>query len=273
MHVQAQGNTETRPAAPKQTTTDGERPQGVTPNVERGREFLGLGPKADEAAAARGQKLFVQTCGFCHGLNATGGEGPDLLRSSVVLHDEKGEGIGPVIWKGRPDRGMPSFPGFAEAQIYDLSEFLHARVEAAANRFGYKLQNVVTGDAKAGAVFFSSEGKCGECHSVTGNLAHVASKFEPADLQSQFLYPKTNGNAPGETVTVTLRSGEKLTGPLKRLDDFNLSMTDSEGLYHSWPRTEVTIEVNDPLARHRALLSKYTDTDMHNLLAYLVTLK
>ncbi len=77
--------------------------------MERGREFLGLGPTADPAAAARGQKTFSQNCAFCHGQNATGAEGPDLVRSAVVLHDEKGETIGPVVLKGRPDRGMPSF--------------------------------------------------------------------------------------------------------------------------------------------------------------------
>jgi mono/diheme cytochrome c family protein len=239
--------------------------------VEHGRDFLGLAPPADAEAAARGQKVFVQTCGFCHGPNATGAEGPDLLRSSAVLHDEKGELIGPVLLKGRPDKGMPAFATMSAAQIYDIAEFLHARVEAAANRFGYQVQNVVTGDAKAGEAYFNGAGQCNKCHSPTGDLAHVAGKFEPAELQAQFLYPDRSEVKP--TVTVTLPSGETISGPLKRIDDFDVSLYDSAGDYHSWPRAAVKIAIKDPLSEHRELLAKYSDADMHNLLAYLVTLK
>jgi cytochrome c oxidase cbb3-type subunit III len=244
--------------------------------VEHGRQFLGLGPPADPVAAARGQKLFLQNCGFCHGPNATGAEGPDLLRSTIVLHDEKGETIGPVVVQGRPDKGMPSFSGLTQAQIYDLAEFLHLRVEQAANRFGYKMQNVVTGNAKAGEQFFRGAGGCIACHSPTGDLAHIATKFEPADLQAQFLYPvespgKESATAP--RVTLTLSSGERISGRLKRVDDFEISIWDASGAYRSWPRAEVKMEIGDPLAAHRELLSKYTDVDVHNILAYLETLK
>jgi cytochrome c oxidase cbb3-type subunit 3 len=247
--------------------------------TERGRQFLGLAPPADPAAAARGQQLFMQNCAFCHGANATGAEGPDLLRSTIVLHDEKGETIAPVLLKGRPDQGMPSFAVLTPAQIYDLAEFLHRRVEEAANRFGYKIQNVVTGDPKAGQAFFNSAGHCSGCHSPTGDLAHVASKFAPPDLQAQFLYPT---GAPGEApkrnpltprVKINLPSGETVVGALKRIDDFDVSIWDPSGTYRSWPRAEVKVEIDDPLAVHRELLSKYTDADMHNILAYLETLK
>lgn len=253
--------------------------QGNESRAERGRQFLGLAPPADPVAAARGQKMFVQNCGFCHGANATGAEGPDLLRSTIVLHDEKGETIGPVVLKGRPDKGMPSFAAMTPAQIYDLAEFLHFRVEQAANRFSYKLQNLVTGNAAAGETFFRGPGGCNQCHSVTGDLAHIASKFEPAGLQAQFLYPvsvedKEDARHPStEHVKVKLPSGEIISGRLKRMDDFEISIWDSEGAYYSWPRDRVEVEINDPLKAHRELLSKYTDQDMHNMLAYLETLK
>jgi cytochrome c oxidase cbb3-type subunit III len=234
---------------------------------EHGRQFLGLAPPPDPAAAVRGQKLFVQNCGFCHGSNATGAEGPDLLRSTVVLHDEKGETIGPVLLKGRPDRGMPSFAGLTTDQIFDIAEFLHQRVEQAANRWGYKLQNVITGGRAAGEAFFRAH--CISCHSPSGDLAHIASKFEPADLQARFLYP----DGAAERVKVTLPSGEVVAGRLKRLDDFSISIWDSGGAYRSWPLDTVKVEIDDPLKPHRELLSKYTDQDMHNVLAYLETLK
>lgn len=237
--------------------------------VERGREFLGLAPPPDPEAAARGQKLFLQNCAFCHGQNATGAEGPDLVRSSIVLHDEHGETVGPVVSKGRPDRGMPAFPSFTEEQLRDIAAFLHSRVEAAANRWGYKMQNVVTGNAQQGQTFFGEH--CTSCHSATGDLAHIASKFQPADLQAQFLYP-TSSKAP-TTVVVTSPDGQQVKGKLKQIDDFNVSIWDDSGRYRSWSRDQAKVEISDPLAGHRTLLDLYTNTDMHNVLSYLETLK
>ena len=244
-----------------------------TTRIERGREFLGLGPKADPVAAARGQKTFAATCAFCHGENATGGEGPDLVRSTLVLHDEKGELISQVVSKGRPDRGMPAFPTLTHDQLIDLAEFLHSRVEAAANRFGYKIQNVVTGNAAAGKAFFAAH--CTSCHSAEGDLAHIAGKFEPPDLQAQFLYPAVNAEDTKAqvTVTVTLPSGESVTGRLKAIDDFTVSLWNEQGNYQSFDRSVARVEIHDPLAGHRKLLAEYDNATMHNVLAYLVTLK
>ena len=243
------------------------------------RDFLGLGPPPDAAAAARGEKLYAPNCAFCHGEKARGAEGPNLVRSVTVLHDEKGETIGPVILKGFPDKGMPPFPNFAEGQLYDIAQFLHLQVELVANRGLYKRLNVVTGDAKAGEAYFNGAGGCKGCHSVTGDLAHVGTKFQPEALQSRFVWPGGGGFGGGrgggaaQKVTVTLPSGQSVSGTVKQMDDFNLSVIDGEGNYRSWPRESIKVELDDRLAGHRQLLEKYTDADMHNLTAYLVTLK
>ncbi|HEY7304197.1 MAG TPA: c-type cytochrome [Bryobacteraceae bacterium] len=244
-------------------------PDAKQSRVERGRQFLGLPPPPDPAAVERGAKVYAQNCAFCHGPKATGAEGPNLIRSTVVLHDEKGELIGPVVQNGRPDKGMPAFSGMTPAQVFDIAEFLHARVQEAANRSGYKILNVVTGDPKAGEAFFNAH--CTSCHSAGGDLAGIASKYEPADLQAHFLYP--DKAAPPVTITVTLQDGQVVSGTLKRQDDFNISMVDNSGTFHSWPVNSVKFEVKDPLEGHRKLLALYADSDMHNVLAYLVTLK
>lgn len=247
--------------------------------VGRTHDFLGLGRPPDPVAAERGQKLYLPSCSFCHGAKATGGDtGPDLLRSTIVLHDDKGELVGPVIHTGRPDRGMPPFPSFTDAQLADIAEFLHQRVELAANRGTYKLLGVVTGNAQAGEAYFNRAGKCSTCHSVTGDLAHIASRIEPADLQQRMLYPGARGYEPAAprpaAVTVTLPSGKSITGALHMLDDFNVSLYDANGDYRSFAiGPGVKVEVEDKLAAHRKLLDQYTGADMHNLLAYLVTLK
>src|SRR5438270_2921206 len=160
------------------TTTEGQRGAQRNRAADGTREFLGLGPPPDAAAAERGSKSYAAACAFCHGARANGGDtGPDLLRSTLVLHDEKGELIGPVIHNGRVSRGMPQFPAFSNTELYEIAEFLHLRVELAANRGTYKILDVVTGDAKAGEVWFRGAGGCAQCHSTTGDLAHIGTKL------------------------------------------------------------------------------------------------
>ena len=236
------------------------------------REFLGLGAPPDAAAAARGEKLYAPNCAFCHGEKARGAEGPNLVRSTLVLHDEKGELIGPFVVKGAPEKGMPAFPNFAEGQLYDIAQFLHLQVELVANRGLYQRLNVVTGDAKAGEAYFNGAGGCKGCHSATGDLAKIGSRFQPEALQTRFVWPAGRGGG-AQKVTVTLPSGERVAGTVKQMDDVNLSMYDSGGRYRSWARDGIKVEFEDRLAGHRQLLEKLTDTDMHNLTAWLVTLK
>jgi mono/diheme cytochrome c family protein len=222
----------------------------------------------------RGRKIFVPACGFCHGADAHGKSGPDLVRSTIVLHDEKGSAIGAVVRNGRPDRGMPAFASFTPEQISDLAAFLHSRTAAASNRFGYKISGLLTGNAK---------GRCNTCHAPAGDLAHVASKYEPVELQRRFLYPVPNwmdtfmGKAPKPPVpakvTVSLASGETVAGTLEHLDEFTVALRDSSGWYRSFSREGIKVEVQDPRAAHEALLPKYTDQEMHDMLAYLETLK
>ena len=249
-----------------------QRPTQRRRGAEGTREFLGLGRQPDAAAAARGKPLFVANCSFCHGATARGGDtGPDLLRSPVVLHDNKGEEIGPVVHNGRPARGMPAFPALTEAQLADLAEFLHMQVELAANRGTYQVKNIVTGNASAGEAYFNGPGKCNTCHSVTGDLQHIGTKESADEIQRAFLYPS---DREPPKVTVALPSGEKITGTLKHLDDFDVSLTDAQGEFHSYAREKgVKVEVEDKLAAHRRMLDQYNDSDMHNLTAYLVTLK
>jgi len=131
------------------------------------------------------------------------------------------------------------------------------------------LRNQTSGDPVKGEAFFKAS--CTSCHSVTGDLARIGAKFPQATaLQSRYLWPAVPGP---DTATVTTPSGQKITGTIRRLSDFDVSLTDSNGEYHSWPRDRVTVQIQDKLAGHRALLPKYTDADIHNLTAYLVTLK
>ena len=232
--------------------------------------------QAQADAAERGRKQFLGACAACHGEDATGGRAPDLIRSSVARHDKNGDLLGPVITAGRPDRGMPGFP-LNDSQVADLVAFikaqialfdLHTRVPG-----GYPndipAERLATGSAEAGKAFFYGAGGCSKCHSPTGDLAGVASKYTPADLQTRILYPA--GKQPN--ATVALPTGEKLSGVLLLNDGSYVAIQGKDGWYHSWPRSAVKLDIEDPLAAHVELLHKYTNADMHNLFTYLVTLK
>jgi cytochrome c oxidase cbb3-type subunit III len=238
--------------------------------LQRGRDFLGLDAPPNPAAAALGQKLFSASCAFCHGANATGAEGPNLVRSSVVLHDEKGELIGPVVQNGRPDKGMPAFANFTSEQLYDIAEFLHQRVYETVNRWGYQVGNIVTGNASAGQTLFAR--RCATCHSSSGDLAHIGGKYQPVELQALFLYPGTLLHLP-VTVSIDAAGGNRVDGTLLSQDDFTIVVKEASGRISSWQVDQIKFQTHDPLAPHLDLLPHYTDTDMHNLLAYLVTLK
>jgi cytochrome c oxidase cbb3-type subunit 3 len=256
-------------ASPEATTEQQEDPRGI-----RTREFLGLGRMPDAKMAAEGAKLFGSTCSFCHGENARGASGPDLLRSPVVLDDNQGELIGQTVHEGRPAKGMPAFPALTGEQVRDLAEYLHLQVELAANRGTYKALNVVTGNAKAGEAYFTGGGKCNTCHSVTGDLAHIGSKMAPPDLQERFLYPGPSKQSSDTRVTVTFKDGTQISGTLKHLDDFYVSLDDAAGNYRSVALGKgITVNVEDKLLFHRQMLDKYTNQQMHDLTAYLVTLK
>lgn len=243
------------------------------------REFLGLGPAPDAAAAAKGAPLYKQNCATCHGETARGSQGPNLLRSIVVLHDEKDEEIGPVIKKGRPDAGMPAFPSLSQDDIHNISQYIKMQIELAANRGTYGQtyagqRNQATGDPRKGEAFFNAA--CSSCHSATGDLAKVGAKYAQAALmQSRFLWPATFGP---QKATVTTSFGQTFTGTIRQMDDFGISLIDSSGEYHYWPRGHadvevVNVQIDDKLAGHRALLPKYSDADIHDLTAYLITLK
>lgn len=249
--------------------------------------FGGFGriyPKYAPGAVERGQKQFLATCAFCHGSNAKGGEsGPDLLRSPVVLDDDHGDHIGPIILNGRPEKGMPKFALTAD-QISDISAFLLDRIKAASERGTYQILNIVVGDPKAGEAYFNGSGGCTKCHSVTGDLAHLASKYDAVTIQQRLVMPREGRGgfmqpprpvAEAVTVTVTLPSGESFTGRVEHIDDFVVSLTEANGDYHSFSRNgdAPKVEIHDPIHGHSEMLMKYTDTDIHNLTAYLVTLK
>lgn len=244
-------------------------------------------PKAPQEVLDRGKATYGVSCGFCHGSDARGGEiGPNLLRSSIVMQDQSGELIAPIVHGARVDKGMPRID-LTELQISDVSAWLHSIKVASRTDPNENNIDIVRGDAKEGQAYFQKT--CASCHSVTGDLKGFATKMPtPKTLQQTWLLPGGGGgrgglapvqlpglHVPPTTVTVTLPTGEKIDGIITRLDDFYVGLIQADGTNRGFSRTGETpkVQLHDPLAPHRELLHKYTDKDIHDVTAYLVTLK
>ena len=242
-------------------------------------------PPGDPAVIARGSGLYGVYCRACHGVDLRGGDqgGPNLLRSDTVLNDQAGELIFPVIRDGLNNPRMSPMPPMSVSQddAKAIAEYIHS-IAATAQRQGGPPPgpplnlNIMVGDAAAGKAYFDS--KCSSCHSATGDLKGIGARIiNPRDLQNNWIGGGggRGGNAPQITATVTLQNGQKVEGQLNRIDDFIVILTLADGSTPSFRRTGDVpkVEIRDPREAHRNLLSVYTDKDIHNVTAYLVTLK
>ena len=222
---------------------------------------------------ANGGALFQQNCAFCHGRDAAGGEtGPDLTRSKLVSQDIGGDKISEVVHNGRPEKGMPRF-SLSDPEIAGLVAFVHSQAAKAlaqtGKRRGVDISDLQTGNVEAGRAYFNGAGGCASCHSPTGNLSGIASRFQGLQLEQRMLYPRDAKSK----VTINLPSGQSITGTLAYQDEFTVALRDDAGQYRSWSRRVVKDKVDSPVDAHVELFAKYTDDDIHNLMAYLQTLR
>jgi cytochrome c oxidase cbb3-type subunit 3 len=264
-------------AASSLIAAQGRGGQARSPASQRPPETLT--PQTYSAEQVReGQSRFSAECGFCHGRDAGGGEtGPDLTRSMLVAEDVRGDKIGPLVRAGRPEKGMPAFD-VSDADLGAIVAFIHDQKSKAetvgGGRRSVDVEDLQTGNAEAGRQYFNGAGNCTKCHSATGDLAGIANRFQGLPLLQRMLYPTSGRPAPAPAkVTVTLPSGETLAGSLVSRDEFSITITDAAGMRRTWPTNEVKFTIDDRLSAHFDQLGKYTDADMHNVFAYLQTLR
>lgn len=247
---------------------------------------LGVRAAGDPASVERGAAIYASSCGFCHGGDARGAQGPDLTRSLYVLNDDDGKVLGDFLKVGRPEAGMPAFPALPAAQLADLATFLKMRAAEGSGRPAMNPASIVVGDPASGEAYFNGAGGCRTCHSPLGDLKGVGGKYTPVILQGRMINPRVvtggrRGAPPPKAVPiqvkVTLARGQVISGTLVSVDDFFVTLIDAAGDRRTIERPigsdTPKVEISDPLEAHRQLMLKYTDEAMHNLVAYLVTLK
>jgi len=244
-------------------------------------------PPADPAVVARGKSQYDINCRGCHGADMRGGDlgGPNLLRAQRVLNDLHGELILPVVRNGSSSAGigtMPAFRQLSDEDVVAIAEYIHsaAASRAQADRAAPEL-NLLVGDPAAGKAYFART--CASCHSASGDLAGIGARYpDIALLQATWVggVPGVIGRAAPEpktpvTATVTFRNGTTVSGRLLRIDDFIVVLALEDGSQRSFRRDGESpfVEVINPREGHRRLMTELRDTDMHNLTAYLATLK
>jgi len=251
-------------------------------------------PLADAAVLARGKGLFEANCSACHGVDLRGGQqgGPNLLRSQTVLLDKAGELIGPIVTGGRPTppAGAPPMPPFAlpPEDVKAIAEYLHS-VAAQAGRQGrppvdqnVPPEQVLVGDPAAGRAYFQAT--CAACHAIDGDLKGFAARMaDPRELQNAWV---SGGGGRGRgrggggggrpvTATITPASAAPVKGRLLRIDDFSVSVLLEDGTRRTFVRTgaDPKVEVDDPSDAHRKMVMALADRDMHDVTAYLWSLR
>jgi cytochrome c oxidase cbb3-type subunit 3 len=260
-------------------------------------------PPGDPALIERGKGLFTINCSACHGTDLRGGGmgGPNLLRSQLVLSDEHGELITPIVRGARADKGMPPLP-LSDDDVKAVAEFIHSvvatgRKQGAPPPSDAPPPDAIVGNAKAGETYFAA--KCSQCHSPTGDLQGIGSRMpEGKELQNFWVTGGNGGRRGGRgggrgsgpggasadpgapdsravIATVTLPSGEKVQGPLVRIDNFLVTLRQADGTMRTLRRDGdlPRVELKDPLDAHKAMPGELTDKDMHDVTAFLATLK
>jgi cytochrome c oxidase cbb3-type subunit 3 len=264
----AQPNPQARPARPQSTQSPASRPRpkSATPQIY------------SAAQVREGEVRFGAQCGFCHGKDGAGGEsGPDLTRAEVVAQDSRGDKLAPLIRAGRPNAGMPAFNNLSEEDLNVIFAFLHSQLDKFAELGGGRRSvdpaDLATGNAAAGREYFNGKGKCSSCHSPREDLAGIATRIQGLNLLRRMLYPTGNPGATQARATFQLPSGQTVVAPVAAEDEFSVTVLDPLGARQTYQRSAVKVTIDDPLSAHFDQLGKYTDADMHNVYAYLETLK
>jgi cytochrome c oxidase cbb3-type subunit 3 len=242
---------------------------------------------APQDVLVRGKSLYEGNCASCHAADLRGGpKGANLLRSGTALSDQHGELVGAAVARHNPAVTL------VPADSVAIAEYLHSVLATTGgqgsppgrNPEGITL-NLLVGDPKAGATYFAAA--CSTCHSLTGDLKGIGSKYEDvralqnawvAGTSSRFGGGGRGAGGAGNPAIVTLADGSKLEGTLVRKDDWLVVLKLPDGTRKSMARTNGVprVDVKDPSAAHKTMVLELDDPDnkkMHDVTAYLWTVK
>ena len=277
-----------------QVVAEGQEPAGGRGGAQAIQQFNRI-PPVDTAAHDRGRSLWASHCVDCHGAQARGTEkGPNIIRTKTVNFDrsspQAGSVLGPFLKAGHPTQSGKAGASFTNEEVVALANFLRQRVTDTMRWSPlFAPGNILVGDSRAGEAYFNGEGGCGTCHNATTrSLQGIATRLDtPVDLQQRLLFPGPGrggrGAGPGggggsatnrTTVTLTSASGPPISGMLVEESEFYITVREADGTIRAVRRTPgMQVTKTNPLQAHIDLLDRITDKQIHDLVAYLETLK
>ena len=222
---------------------------------------------ADPQAVDAGKLQFADACAGCHGANAEGGRGPNLVENDRIRRKTDGE-LFNTIHGGIPAGGMPAF-SLPDKSIWQIVAFLRSLSTPA-------FLVAVAGDERAGSQVYE-KAQCGSCHKVAGqggflgpDLTDIAASRTVNQLRDALVAPGKKP-VPGYTgVTATLKTGRQITGVAKNYSNYSVDILDAQGSLHLLAISDV----QDLQFRSKSLMpDTYTKTlspdELKDLLAYL----
>jgi cytochrome c oxidase cbb3-type subunit III len=247
-------------AAPASPTAQG--PQ--TPDVERGKQ------------------LFEENCSVCHGVDASGGDGPDLRGVPDSLGDTA---MREIVRRGIPGTAMPNF-------------YLNVSEKDAANIVAYirTLKGATTsaatiGDSAKGAALYNSSG-CPGCHMIAGQggnigpeLTRIGAMRGTPYLRNALEHPGTDlpkvseGAFTGRWTQYLMfravdKDGHVVEGIRVGEDSFTIVLKDSSGKFHGlWKPDLQSLEKEPGKSFMPSYKDSFSGTQMDDVVAYLASLK
>lgn len=251
-------------------------------------------PVVDQAAHDRGRAIWATQCIDCHGSTARGSEkGPNIIRTRTVNFDRTsftpGSVLAPFLKAGHPTQSGKASATFTADETVGLAHFLRQKVNDTMRGSPlFTVGDILVGNANAGQTYFNGEGKCTTCHTATTrNLAGIGTRIPaPVDIQQRMLFPGGGGRGRGAapatatpnpnatTVTITPATGPVIAGVLVEQSDFFVTIRQADGTIRVVRRAPgLKVVTTSPLQAHIDLLDVITDTQIHDVVAYLESLK
>jgi len=220
---------------------------------------------------AAGDRLFHFHCAECHGVDGTGGRGPDLTRG-VYRHGSTDEELFQTIAKGVPGTPMPS-TSLPDRQLRQIVMYVQDLAGATRHPIG--------GNAEAGQKLFRGKGACTKCHMVRGeggnlgpDLTFVGSLRSPEHLRACVLRPDGQISSDYWIVKAMAANGTIYSGIKMNEDTYTIQMIDVNENLHSLAKKDLrSLVIEKRKSFMPSFAGVFADSELDDLVAYLYSLE
>jgi putative heme-binding domain-containing protein len=235
-----------------------------------------IGAQTPRNDLGRGAQRFMEYCAGCHGADGKGGDkAPPLVSDSNLTKPSEAERFR-IVHDGTKG-GMPPFAQIGDANIRAVLQFL-SRLEENTPSDSTSAEVTETGSVDAGRTLYFGKAECSRCHLMQGKGGFIASNLTTYGRKrtgDEILHAITTPDTPlvpsSQVVTVTTRTGQKLTGPLRNEDSFTLALQTEDGRYHLLSRSDVTdVRYSEHSLMPRDYSTRLSPRELNDIVSFLI---